>query len=158
LLVGDSNVNLRYTVVYGQLPALRELHAADADGDGVTTQAERDAYVGRLAPSLRDQLKLTVDGTRIPLRVADCTTSLATQQGGFSLRVDIDLEGVLPIDTVRGEHAVEFVNQNYPGRFGWQELAVQATPSTKVFGTEAFSTSLTAGLTEAVAEMPASGP
>src|SRR5580658_6720832 len=43
-------VDVHYAVVFGQLPALRELHLADADGDGVTTQAERDAYVERLAP------------------------------------------------------------------------------------------------------------
>jgi ABC-type nickel/cobalt efflux system permease component RcnA len=158
LLVGDSNVNLRYTVVYGQLPALRELHAADADSDGVTTQAERDAYVGRLAPSLRDQLNLVVDGAPLPLRVTYWTTSLPTEQGGFSLRVDIDLEGALPKNTAHGEHKVEFANRNYAGRFGWQELAVQAIPSIKVFGTNAYSTSLTAGLTEAVAELPPSGP
>ena len=43
---------VRYTVVLGQLPALRELHAADADRDGVTSEAERDAYAQRLAQDI----------------------------------------------------------------------------------------------------------
>src|ERR1700722_9420212 len=61
-LAADA-VDVHYAVVFGQLPALRELHLADANGDGVTTQAERDAYVERLAPSFADELRLVIDGT-----------------------------------------------------------------------------------------------
>ena len=49
LRVSERAIDIRYTVVLGQLPALRELHAADADGDGVTTQTERDAHAHRHA-------------------------------------------------------------------------------------------------------------
>jgi nickel/cobalt transporter (NicO) family protein len=37
LRVSERAIDIRYAVVLGQLPALRELHAADADRDGVTT-------------------------------------------------------------------------------------------------------------------------
>ena len=43
---------VHYVVVFGQLPALSELHSADANGDGVTSQAERDAYVGQTRTGL----------------------------------------------------------------------------------------------------------
>src|SRR5579864_7419939 len=62
LQLADDAVNVHYAIVFGQLPALRELHLADVDGDGVTSQAERDAYAQRVAPSFANQLKLTVDG------------------------------------------------------------------------------------------------
>src|SRR5262245_59153487 len=42
--LGERALDVHYAVVFGQLPALSELHAADADGDGVTTQDERDAH------------------------------------------------------------------------------------------------------------------
>ena len=158
LKVGEDAVNLRYTVVFGQLPALRELHAADADGDGVTTQVERDAYVERLAPAFADELKLSVDGARIPLKVIRWTTSLPTEQGGFSLRLDIDFFGAIAANAVQGDHVLAFSNTSYAGRFGWQEIVVETSPSVKVFATDAFNTSLTAGLTESLAAMPATGP
>jgi len=65
LKLSSGAVDLHYVIVYGQLPALRELHAADADANGVTTQAERDAYFGKLAPTLADQFSLIVDGAAV---------------------------------------------------------------------------------------------
>jgi nickel/cobalt transporter (NicO) family protein len=158
LKLADDALAIRYTVVFGQLPALRELHAADANGDGVTSQEERDSYVAHLAPSLADGLKVLVDGVRIPLKATRWTTSLPTEQGGFSLRLDVDFSGPLPRSDASGKHTLVFSNQNYPGRFGWQEIVVEASPSTTVFDTDAFSTSLTADLTEALSALPASGP
>jgi nickel/cobalt transporter (NicO) family protein len=158
LRLADDAVSLHYTIVFGQLPALRELHAADTDGDGVTSQAERDAYAARLAPGFAQQLQLTVDGMSIPLHVVQWSTSLPTEQGGFSLRLDVDYVGTLPPDSSAGDHTLAFANQNYAGRVGWQEIVVEAVPAIKVFATDAFSTSLTAGLTNAVTAMPATGP
>src|ERR1700728_4253509 len=68
LQLASTAVEIHYVVVFGQLPALRELHLADADGDGVTSQAERDAYIGKLAPSFAEGLALQVDGVKVPLR------------------------------------------------------------------------------------------
>jgi len=158
LRLTEDSVAVRYTVVFGQLPALRELHAADADGDGVTSQQERDAYAEHLAPTFAEKLNLTVDGAPIPLGVTHWTTSLPTEQGGFSLRLDVDFAGVLPAATANGDHILQLANQNYAGRFGWQEIVVEAAPSLSVFATNAFSTSLTGGLSQSLAAMPASGP
>ncbi len=158
LQLSHDAVNVHYSVVLGQLPALRELHAADANGDGVTSQTERDAYVQRLAPSYANQLQLTVDDVAVPLKAVHWTTSLPTEQGGFSLRLDIDYSAALPPNVASGDHTLTFTNQNYAGRFGWQEIVVEPAASMAVFATDAFSTSLTGGLTEALAEMPAAGP
>jgi ABC-type nickel/cobalt efflux system permease component RcnA len=156
-LAADA-IDVHYAVVFGQLPALRELHLADANGDGVTTQAERDAYVERLAPSLSKDLQLTLDGSPVPLRTMRWTSSLPTEQGGFSLRLDVDFTGVLPHAAGNARHVLTFTNQNYPGQIGWNEITVQAPQSIAVFNTDAFSTSLTAGLTAAVQALPATGP
>jgi nickel/cobalt transporter (NicO) family protein len=158
LKIAADAVDVHYAVVFGQLPALRELHLADANGDGVTTQAERDAYVERLAPSFAQELNLTLDGSRVPLRAAHWTSSLPTEQGGFSLRLDVDFSGALPHAAGNAEHTLTFSNQNYPGHIGWDEIMVQAPPSITVFDTDAFSSSLTAGLTAAVQALPPAGP
>jgi nickel/cobalt transporter (NicO) family protein len=158
LHLAQDAVNVHYAVVFGQLPALRELHLADADGDGVTTQAERDAYAERLAPAIAGQLKLSVDGVAVPLHAVKWTTSLPTEQGGFSLRLDVDFAGMLPAAANTSDRVLTFSNQNYPGQFGWQEIVVQTAAPLQAFDTNAFSTSLTGGLTQALQTMPAAGP
>jgi len=158
LALGVDKIEVRHAIVFGQLPALRELHLADADGDGVTSQAERDAYAQRLAESLARQLVTTVDGVAVPLRAVRATTSLPTEAAGFSLRVEMDLAGDLPATTSRAHHTLTFVNESYAGRFGWQEIVVKPSRSLAIFDTDAHSTSLTAGLTETVQALPEAGP
>ena len=158
LTVGSETIDAHYTVVYGQLPALRELHNADADGNGVTTQAERDTYVGTLAPGFAYELHLVVDGVIVPLHPSRWTSSLPTEQGGFSLRVDVDFTAALPPSRTGIPRAVQFSNQNYSGQLGWHEIVVTAVGEAVVFDTNAYSTSATDGLTEALQALPASGP
>jgi ABC-type nickel/cobalt efflux system permease component RcnA len=158
LTLNRSSAEVHYAVVFGPLPALRELHLADTDGDGVTSQAERDAYVGKLAPGLAEGLKLEVGGVPVPLRVTHWSSSLPTEQGGFSLRVDVDLSAELPAIPPEGRRHLQFVNQNYSGLIGWHEIVVQAAPGLAVFDTNAYSTSLTGGLTNALQSLPSTGP
>lgn len=158
LTLDPDVVRVHYVVIYGQLPALRELHRADRNGDGVTTQAERDAYVGELAPLLAEQLKLDVDGARVPLHAHQWTSSLPTEQGGFSLRVDVDyvadLAAVAP-GTVR---RMTLRNGNYPSDLGWHEIVVNSASGLAVFDTNAYDSSLTDGLTQALRALPDEGP
>jgi len=170
LTVHSQTIEVHYAVVFGQLPALRELHRADTDGNGVTSQAERDAYVGRLAPRLADDLELIVDGVRRPLRAVHWTSSLPTEQGGFSLRADLDLTADLDptadLDATGhrssapagGAHRVQFVNHGYAGQLGWHEIVVQAASALTVFAGNAYDDSATAGLTDALQALPAAGP
>jgi nickel/cobalt exporter len=158
LRLAADHVDVHYAVVFGQLPALRELHLADANGDGVTTQAERDAYVERLAPGLARDLRLVIDGSPVALRAQHWTSSLPTEQGGFSLRLDVDFAGTPAPAAPALRHTLILTNQNYPDQIGWNEISVQAPSSIAVFDTNAFSTSLTAGLTAAVQTLPAAGP
>jgi ABC-type nickel/cobalt efflux system permease component RcnA len=158
LEVAPKTIEVHYVVVFGQLPALRELHLADTDGDGVTSQAERDAYIGKLAPGFAEDLELKVDGSRVPLHAIHWTSSLPTEQGGFSLRVDVDFAAALPPAATDAPRKLEFSNQNYAGRIGWHEIAVQPSSGEMIFDTNGYSGSLTGGLTQALQSLPAAGP
>jgi nickel/cobalt exporter len=158
LKLSDQDAAVHYVVVFGQLPALRELHLADTNGDGVTSQLERDTYVGRLAPGLADGLNLEVDGVSVPLRATHWTSSLPTEQGGFSLRLDVDFAATLPAAAQGSRRKILFSNNNYAGRMGWQEIVVQSAPGLSVFDTNAYSTSLTGGLANALQSLPSTGP
>jgi nickel/cobalt transporter (NicO) family protein len=158
LELANTVVEVHYVVVFGQLPALRELHLADADGDGVTSQTERDAYIGKLAPGFGEGLALQVDGVKVPLRATHWTSSLPTEQGGFSLRIDVDFAGALPAAATESTRTLEFTNQNYAGRMGWHEIVVKPAAGVQAFDTNAYNTSLTGGLSEALQSLPAAGP
>ncbi|MEP7064368.1 MAG: sulfite exporter TauE/SafE family protein, partial [Betaproteobacteria bacterium] len=103
------------------------------------------------------ELDVVIDGARVPLRITHSTTSLPTEQGGFSLRVDADFTAPLTLDRA-APHTLTFANRTYAGRFGWNEIAVTTAAPWKAFDTNAFDTSLTAGLTEALQNLPATGP
>jgi ABC-type nickel/cobalt efflux system permease component RcnA len=149
---------VHYVVVFGQLPALRELHRADTDRNGVTSQAEREAYVRTLVPGIADHLLITLDGARVPLHATKWTSSLPSEQGGFSLRVDVDLDTALEPVPTTSTRRLEFNNQNYPGEMGWHEIVVVPAGGLAVFDTNAFSTSLTGALHDALQALPAAGP
>jgi nickel/cobalt exporter len=158
LKLSNGAFDVHYVVVFGQLPALRELHLADADGNGVTTQTERDAYVGTLAPGFANSLILRVDGVSVPLHAIRWTSSLPTEQGGFSLRVDVDFASALPAAVKGTPRTLEFSNENYAGAIGWHEIVVEPASGVTVYDTNAFNTSLTGGLVEALKTLPARGP
>ncbi|HEX4509504.1 MAG TPA: sulfite exporter TauE/SafE family protein [Burkholderiaceae bacterium] len=159
LRLGDADLSLHYVAVFGQLPALKELHAADANGDGVTTQQERDDYVRTLAPGLAQQLLVTVDGVAVPLTATHWTTSLPSEQAGFSMRVDIDFTGPLPAARGAGaSHTLVFKNDAYPGSFGWHEIATTSVAGIGVYDSNGYGNSMTAGLSNAVLALPADGP
>jgi hypothetical protein len=114
--------------------------------------------VGTLAPGLADGLRLRVDGVAVPLRATRWTSSLPTEQGGFSLRIDVDFEATLPTAGRSASRKLEFTNGNYPGRLGWHEIVVEPAAGLAVYDTNAYKTSLTGGLVDALQALPAAGP
>lgn len=158
LQLGNQQVKLHYVVVFGQLPALRELHRADANDDGVTTQAERDAYIRKLAPGLAQQLKLSADGKPLELKLKSWTSSLPKEAAGFSLRLDADYVAALPASVTASPLHLKFANQTYSGNIGWHEIRVQVAQNIAVFDTNAYSDSLTEGLSINPKVLPPGGP
>lgn len=158
LKVGKKQVKLHFVVVLGQLPALTALHKADTNHDGVTSQAERDAYVKRLAPTFSRHLKITVTGKRLPLHLASWTSSLPSESTGFSLRLDAYYTGKLPAGLHGPIHHLKFDNTNYAGRIGWHEIVVKPGSGISIFDTNAVSTSMTKGLSINPHKLPPDGP
>ncbi len=154
----SAQLKVHYVVVFGQLPALRELHVADANGDGVTTEDERNAYVERLAPEFASHLKASVDGAPLALRAQRWTSSLPSEQAGFSLRLDADFVADLAMPVSDASHKLTFSNDNYAGRIGWHEIDVKSAGGIALFDTNAYGDSLTDALTANPKTLPASGP
>ena len=158
LRIEGDQVKVHYVVVFGQLPALRELHVADANGDGVTTEDERNAYVERLAPEFASRLKVNIDGAPVALRAQRWTSSLPSEQAGFSLRLDADFAADLPTPASSAKRKLDFTNDNYGGRIGWREIDVKSEGDIALFDTNAYGNSLTNALTENPIALPSAGP
>ncbi|MGH8427168.1 MAG: sulfite exporter TauE/SafE family protein [Gammaproteobacteria bacterium] len=156
--VDRDQVTLHFVVVLGQLPALAALHQADTNADGVTSQAERDAYVKRLAPGFARDLKLTVAGRPLPLHLVSWTSSLPSESTGFSLRFDAHYAGKIPAGLQGSVQRLRFDNTNYAGRIGWHEIVVLPGKGVSVFDTNAVSTSMTKGLSINPHTLPPGGP
>lgn len=157
LRLGDKQVDLHFVVVFGQLPALIQLHRADTNGDGVTTQTERDAYVRKLAPGFAKQLKLRLDGKPLKLQLKSWSSSLPKEAAGFSLRLDARYVAALPAAAGSTRH-LQFDNQTYTSQIGWHEIRVQVARGISAFNTNAYSNSLTEGLSINPEVLPPGGP
>jgi ABC-type nickel/cobalt efflux system permease component RcnA len=156
--VGKQHVHVHFVVVMGQVPALKALHKADKNHDGVTSQAERDAYLKHLAPSFARNLIVRANDQRVALHLASLDTSLPSEATGFSLRLDARYAGKLP-SPVHGYVAhLHFHNANYLNRIGWHEVVVKPVAGIHIFNTNAVSTSMTQGLSVNPEKLPPGGP
>src|SRR5262245_28344712 len=65
---GFDHARIRYVVDLAEVPTFQESQTIDADRNGLTSQAELNAYLDRIAPSYLAGLKLTVDGLAVVLK------------------------------------------------------------------------------------------
>ncbi|MDQ3686188.1 MAG: hypothetical protein M3430_11400, partial [Acidobacteriota bacterium] len=142
--VGFERIGLRYVLDMAEIPAFQELRAADVDGDGSTSSAELEAYLERMAGKYVDGLALSVDGTRIPLKLT--TKKIMTPAGAgdlLTLRVECDYEGTPPAVGASGTHRLRFENTNHRERTGWREIVVHSASGTAVFDSSAYGNGVT---------------
>lgn len=131
LTLRRTAVDVLYIVDMAEIPTFRERQAMDADGDGVFTPAEEEAWAAALVPELAANLRLTVDGAAVPLSPVAHTLSFPPGQGDLeTLRLEIALSGALP--AAEGERAIAYEDGNFAGRIGWQEIVATAEDGTLV--------------------------
>jgi len=67
LSVGARNIDLTFDLTFFEQWSAKERLAMDADGNGLVSRSEVDAYVKKLAPRISRQVKLRVAGRELPL-------------------------------------------------------------------------------------------
>lgn len=142
--VGFERIGLRYVVDMAEIPAFQELRAADVDGDGSTSGAELEAYLEQMAGKYVDGLSLSVDGTRIPLKLTTKKLTTPAGAGGLpTLRAECDYEGMTPAAGASGTHRLRFKNINHRERTGWREIVVHSAFGIAVFDSSAYGNGVT---------------
>ncbi|HZH30675.1 MAG TPA: sulfite exporter TauE/SafE family protein [Pyrinomonadaceae bacterium] len=141
--IDGERIRVRYVVDMAEISTLQELQQADTDGDGSPSSAELNAYLERVAPQYAEQLRLTVDGTRIPLSTVAQRIAAVPRDGGLlTLRIECDFAGEVTAGA-GGSRRLRFEDANHPDRIGWHEIAVVPSAGTSVFNSNAYSDSFT---------------
>ena len=118
-----ETARVTYVLDLAEIPTLQQKRDLDADGDGVLSNAELDAYLDARMPSLLDGLRLRVGEKDLPLRVLDRSAGYRSGQGGLpTLRVKAHLLAELPKDW-RGK--AHYSDRTYDNRIGWREIVVR---------------------------------
>ncbi len=144
LQVGPEQIAVRYVVDTAEVTTFQEIRSADTNGDGTTSQGEFDAYRDRVAPQYAKGLLLTVDGARVPLRVASKRLTLPKGAGGLlTLRLECDFVGAVPEAAGTAPRRLRYEDTNHRERLGWHELVVTPALGASVFDSSAFGTAVT---------------
>ncbi|HYX80451.1 MAG TPA: High-affinity nickel-transporter [Actinomycetota bacterium] len=118
LQIGSGRIHVDLVVDMAEIPTFQELPAIDANGDGVASSSELEAYAAAEAPRLLRGLDLRVDGSPVRLSALERSATLRPGQGGLHcLRVEVLFGGRIPD---RG--AITFSNDDFADRIGWREI------------------------------------
>ncbi|HWP44449.1 MAG TPA: hypothetical protein VNO14_14485, partial [Blastocatellia bacterium] len=135
---GAGRIALRYVLDMAEIPAFQELQSIDADRDGIPSGAELDLYLEQAVESLREGLKLTVDGVAVNLVPVSKSISTPPGAGGLAtLRIECAYSGGIPGRT-RSARRVRFENANYQERLGWREVVVSGASGVSIFDSSAY--------------------
>ncbi len=122
--VEPSRVLVDAVIDEAEIPAFQARQAFDLDGDGVLSAAETAAARRAACESVSGGLVLTVDGSAVPLRLAQAGLSFPPGNGGLStMRVVCTFDAALAAPVVAGT-TITFRDDFESTRIGWREMAV----------------------------------
>ena len=118
LTVGAAEVD--YTIDMAEIPTYQELPTIDADGDGVASAQELDAWAQREARVILPGLELRVDGRAVGLSSTSATAVLLPGQAGLQT---LRFEGAFSGRVTTGSGSIAYQDGNADdGRIGWREV------------------------------------
>jgi nickel/cobalt transporter (NicO) family protein len=157
LKIDDNGVHITYIIDMAEIPAFQELRTADTDGNGITSQAELNAYVARVASSYVDGLVLEEDGRLEHLTVNSSKITALPGAGGLqTLRLEYELAGPVHQAAAVASHRLRYRDNNQKDRIGWRELVTTPGSNVTIFDSSVFSNSVSNELRSYPADMLAS--
>lgn len=136
-----SRIVIRQVLDMAEIPTVAERRAIDVNGDGICSPTELAGYADSISPSYVSAISLDVDGSRAPIAVTSVKAELHPGEGELStLRVVWDLNADLPAGTNAAR--VNYRNDNYSNRIGWNEIVVRPAAGAAVYDSSAFGSGL----------------
>ena len=140
--VETSNIKIRSVLDLAEIPTFQAKSEIDADGDGVYSQTELDAYAEKITPAYLSNLSLTVDGKPLELREVS-KTATTVEAGGNLPTLIVKWDLIADLTATGTVNKINFENKNYAGRIGWNEIVVNHTSDVNVFDSTAYGSAIT---------------
>ncbi|MHB2019492.1 MAG: hypothetical protein ACYCW6_21295, partial [Candidatus Xenobia bacterium] len=127
LALGPDRVIMRYHLFLPEASAYGQLKLMDRNGDGVYSDAEKQAYMAAAAPKVLANIKLRLNGHPLQLKMLSSAAEINSGMGGLST---LKMEYVFEAPTVgvplepSGNH-LTFSDTNFTGTPGWKEIQAQ---------------------------------
>lgn len=142
--IEKNEIRLRSVLDMAEIPTFQESQTIDQNQNSQLEPHELDQYLEKLTAQYAAKLKLTVDGQPLSLQVVDKNISQPPGSGDLpTLRIEWDFAAQLPANANAASHRLEFENNNYKERAGWNEIAVNRAANVNIFDSTAFGSQLT---------------
>lgn len=130
LTVTPKALTIRYVYNMLEIAAVNVGRSADSDGDGSTSEGERDAYAQRWSSELRDALKVQAGDTALPLNVRKVAWELGPAPFGLNTwTLTAELRAPLPeISVVK----LSYEDTLRPNETGWKEVILRSVQGARV--------------------------
>ncbi len=141
----DGEVRVRYVVDMAEIPTFQVLQTLNADSDGSRIDtAALELYAARAAAEYKRNLRLTVNGTSVPLELVSHNITTPPGNGNLpTLRLECEFTGTLPPTSNTGDaRRVEYADLNFQNRIGWHETIVVPGAGIAVFDSTIFGNTL----------------
>jgi ABC-type nickel/cobalt efflux system permease component RcnA len=136
--IHPHRIYLRYILDMAEIPAFQERSQMDLDRDGQIDDGEGAAYLASRADQLKNAMRLTVDGSSIPLEIESRELSFPSGQGGLpTLRLSLLIQEASPPDRIGRTLNLHYEDDNYRQRLGWKEIVVRAAPGVSLIDSTA---------------------
>jgi ABC-type nickel/cobalt efflux system permease component RcnA len=127
LRVGAETIELRHVLDMAEIPAFQEIQET-----GIVPEVDHptvSAYLARKAETLKEGLRLDVDGTRLELRLLSSEALFPPGAGGLpTMKLGFLYRAAGEVHATDGIHQVSFRDDNLPGRAGWKEIIAVKGP------------------------------
>jgi ABC-type nickel/cobalt efflux system permease component RcnA len=145
--INADQIVITYVLDLAEIPTAQEAMRIDADRNGQITQTEYDRHVARQSTEIAGNLRLLVDGERLALERQDYRFDVIPGEENLpTLRMSARFAATLPKSNAPRQ--VEYHDDNFPGRVGWQEVTARAAGGVALLESDVPTESISKALTE----------
>lgn len=127
-----DRVRLAYTILFGEVPGGTLRRTLDTDRDGRVSDAESQAFGGKLAAEVAAGLEIVVDGTPAKLAWSQVVVGMGSTPAVTGGTFSVDLVAYLCLASPRGAHRVRLHDRFRLQRPGETEVKVEDGPGIRV--------------------------
>ncbi|HEV8640662.1 MAG TPA: hypothetical protein VGV13_06145 [Methylomirabilota bacterium] len=122
-----DDIELRYLIDMAEIPTFQEIQET-----GIVPEAGHASlrpYLTRKAETLKEGLRLTLDGRRLRLETASTDVIFPPGAGGLpTMKLGVLYRARLADSPATGPTTLRYRDDNFPGRAGWKEIIAVGAP------------------------------